>query len=152
MSRHYLVSAARMPDTRQAAAGNRTAGDAISRALGRAVVLAYLDEVDMVLVMTVAHGFCGQPFLAEQLQAVSQVRQWIAASGRDVNAEVDGGIKPVAACRPSRHAPTCSGQHPILFIAVPRRYSVLGTMVPSQVGRDHRPIDEHIQGQCQRQQ
>ena len=59
----------------------------------------YLDEVDMVLVMTVAPGFGGQPFLDDQLDAVRQVREWITAAGRDIHVEVDGGIKPDTAQR-----------------------------------------------------
>ena len=77
-------------------AGGRP-GISLSPGTDPAAVQDYLDEVDMVLVMTVAPGFGGQPFLTEQLQAVRQVRQWIAAKSLDVHVEVDGGIKPPTA-------------------------------------------------------
>lgn len=74
-------------------------GISLSPGTDPAAVRDHLDEVDMVLVMTVAPGFGGQPFLDDRLQAVSQVRQWIAASGREIHVEVDGGIKPDTAGR-----------------------------------------------------
>ena len=57
-------------------------------------VYDYLDDVDMVLVMTVRPGFGGQAFMVEQLDVVAQIRQWLEESGRDIPIEVDGGIKP----------------------------------------------------------
>ena len=79
-------------------AGGR-AGISLSPRTDPAAVQDYLDEVDMVLVMTVAPGFGGQPFLDDRLQAVRQVREWITAAGRDIHVEVDGGIKPDTARR-----------------------------------------------------
>ena len=51
----------------------------------------------MVLVMTVAPGFGGQPFLTEQLGVVETVRRWVAGTGRAIDIEVDGGIVPATA-------------------------------------------------------
>lgn len=51
-----------------------------------------VDFVDMVLVMTVEPGFGGQSFMAEQMQKVQHFRDAIAASGREVLLEVDGGV------------------------------------------------------------
>ena len=79
-------------------AGGRP-GISLSPGTDPAAVQDYLDEVDMVLVMTVAPGFGGQPFLDDRLQAVRQVREWIAAAGRNIHVEVDGGIKPDTARR-----------------------------------------------------
>jgi len=79
-------------------AGGRP-GISLSPGTDPAAVRAFLDEVDMVLVMTVAPGFGGQPFLDAQLDAVGQVRRWIAESGREIHLEVDGGIKPATAKR-----------------------------------------------------
>ena len=50
------------------------------------------DLLDLVLIMTVNPGFGGQAFLASQLPKIAAVRKRIAASGRDVMLEVDGGI------------------------------------------------------------
>ncbi len=53
-----------------------------------------LDELDLVLVMSVNPGFGGQAFIPSSLVKLRAVRERIAASGRDVRLEVDGGIKP----------------------------------------------------------
>ena len=52
-----------------------------------------LDEIDLVLVMSVNPGFGGQGFIESALRKVEQVRKRIDASGRDIRLEVDGGIK-----------------------------------------------------------
>jgi ribulose-phosphate 3-epimerase len=53
-----------------------------------------LDELDLVLLMSVNPGFGGQAFIPSTLGKLKTVRQRIAASGRAVRLEVDGGIKP----------------------------------------------------------
>lgn len=50
------------------------------------------DMIDLILIMTVNPGFGGQTFLSSQLTKISAARARIAASGRDVMLEVDGGI------------------------------------------------------------
>lgn len=55
-------------------------------------VKPYLDKVDMVLVMTVEPGFGGQKFMANMMPKVSQIREWITQSGREIALEVDGGV------------------------------------------------------------
>jgi len=56
-------------------------------------VLQYvIDEVDLILVMTVNPGFGGQEFLRSQLQKIRNLREMIDRSGRDIGLEVDGGI------------------------------------------------------------
>jgi ribulose-phosphate 3-epimerase len=52
-----------------------------------------IDKVDLVLVMSVNPGFGGQSFIPSALRKIGQVREQIAASGRDIRLEVDGGIK-----------------------------------------------------------
>ncbi len=51
-----------------------------------------LDQVDLVLCMTVFPGFGGQAFMAEVLAKVAEVRAAIDARGLAVDLEVDGGI------------------------------------------------------------
>ncbi|MCC6172523.1 MAG: ribulose-phosphate 3-epimerase [Gammaproteobacteria bacterium] len=53
-----------------------------------------IDKVDMVLLMSVNPGFGGQAFIPAVLPKIAQARARIAASGRDIRLEVDGGIKP----------------------------------------------------------
>jgi len=52
-----------------------------------------LDNLDMVLLMSVNPGFGGQSFIPYVLEKVSQVRAMIDASERRVRLEVDGGVK-----------------------------------------------------------
>jgi ribulose-phosphate 3-epimerase len=56
-----------------------------------------MDMVDLILIMTVNPGFGGQQFLASQLPKIAAARERIAASGREVMLEVDGGINPETA-------------------------------------------------------
>lgn len=51
-----------------------------------------IEQVDLILVMTVNPGFGGQKFLSSQLKKISNIRQKIAKSGKIINLEVDGGI------------------------------------------------------------
>jgi len=63
-----------------------------------AKMLDYLiDEIDLVLVMSVNPGFGGQSFIASQLRKIEAVRKAIDKSGRDIRLEVDGGINPETA-------------------------------------------------------
>jgi ribulose-phosphate 3-epimerase len=58
-----------------------------------AKMLDYLiDEVDLVLVMSVNPGFGGQSFIPGQLRKIEAIRKLIDKSGRDIRLEVDGGI------------------------------------------------------------
>jgi ribulose-phosphate 3-epimerase len=51
-----------------------------------------LDEVDLILVMSVNPGFGGQSFITSQLHKVQALRRMIDASGRDIILEIDGGL------------------------------------------------------------
>lgn len=52
-----------------------------------------IDDLDLILVMSVNPGFGGQSFIDSALRKVEAVRRRIEASGRDIRLEVDGGIK-----------------------------------------------------------
>jgi ribulose-phosphate 3-epimerase len=52
-----------------------------------------MDEIDLVLVMSVNPGFGGQSFIPGSLKKIARIRKLIDASGRDIRLEVDGGIK-----------------------------------------------------------
>jgi ribulose-phosphate 3-epimerase len=63
-----------------------------------AKMLDYLiDEIDLVLVMSVNPGFGGQSFIGSQLGKIEAVRRMIDKSGRDIRLEVDGGVTPETA-------------------------------------------------------
>lgn len=55
-------------------------------------VKPYLDEVDLILVMTVEPGFGGQAFMEDMLPKISEIDKMIKLSGREIYLQVDGGI------------------------------------------------------------
>ncbi len=52
-----------------------------------------IDQLDLVLIMSVNPGFGGQSFIDGALRKIERVRRLIDASGKDIRLEVDGGIK-----------------------------------------------------------
>ena len=56
-----------------------------------------LEEVDLVLVMSVNPGFGGQKFIASQLKKIEAIANRVAKSDLVVDIEVDGGIDPATA-------------------------------------------------------
>jgi ribulose-phosphate 3-epimerase len=58
-----------------------------------------LEEVDLVLVMSVNPGFGGQSFIAGQLRKIAAIRKRIDAAGLAIDLEVDGGIDKESARR-----------------------------------------------------
>lgn len=65
-------------------------------------ILPYLEQLDLVLVMTVEPGFGGQSFLEEQLDTIRQVRELIGRYNPGCELEVDGGINQKTAARAVR--------------------------------------------------
>ncbi len=57
-----------------------------------------LDDIDLVLIMTVNPGFGGQKFIDSQLPKIRRVREMIG--NRDIRLELDGGVTP-------ENAPAC---------------------------------------------
>jgi ribulose-phosphate 3-epimerase len=53
-----------------------------------------LEEIDLVLVMSVNPGFGGQKFIASQLRKIEAIAKRVAKEGLDIMIEVDGGIDP----------------------------------------------------------
>ena len=53
-----------------------------------------IDEIDLILIMSVNPGFGGQSFIDSALRKLEAARRRIDQSGRDIRLEVDGGIKP----------------------------------------------------------
>ena len=51
-----------------------------------------IDEIDLILVMTVNPGFGGQSFIHPLLNKITDLRNIIDASGRNIDLQVDGGI------------------------------------------------------------
>jgi ribulose-phosphate 3-epimerase len=63
-----------------------------------AKMLDYLiDDVDLILVMSVNPGFGGQSFIDSQLKKIEAIRKMIDKTGRTIDLEVDGGIDTLTA-------------------------------------------------------
>ena len=58
-----------------------------------------LEDVDLVLVMSVNPGFGGQSFIDSQLRKIAAIRKAIDATGKAIDLEVDGGIDPATLAR-----------------------------------------------------
>ena len=61
------------------------------------VIQWMMDEVDLILVMSINPGFGGQTFMHSQLKKIEALRAMIDAEGRDIPLEVDGGVTPETA-------------------------------------------------------
>lgn len=55
-------------------------------------VESVLDQVDLMLVMSVNPGFGGQSFMTSQLKKIERLARMIETTGRDIILEVDGGV------------------------------------------------------------
>jgi len=76
-------------------AGGAKAGLVLNPGTHPDVVDPVIDELDLILVMSVNPGFGGQSFIASQLDKIRILADKIKASGRDIILEVDGGVNPV---------------------------------------------------------
>jgi len=68
------------------------AGVAINPATSLSAVEEILSEIDLLLMMTVNPGFGGQKFIESSFAKIRKARQMIAATGKNIALEVDGGI------------------------------------------------------------
>jgi ribulose-phosphate 3-epimerase len=68
------------------------AGLVLNPATPLSVLEEYIDELDMVLLMSVNPGFGGQKFINSVLNKISQARTLIDKTNKDIRLEVDGGI------------------------------------------------------------
>ncbi|WP_018148953.1 ribulose-phosphate 3-epimerase [Henriciella marina] len=74
-------------------------GVAINPGTPHEIVDPIIDDVDMILVMSVNPGFGGQSFIDSQLRKIEAFRRKIDACGRDIILEVDGGVNSEVAPR-----------------------------------------------------
>ncbi len=52
-----------------------------------------IDDLDMILIMSVNPGFGGQKFIPDSLRKLRAARRIIDESGKDIRLEIDGGVK-----------------------------------------------------------
>jgi ribulose-phosphate 3-epimerase len=70
----------------------RRAGVSLNPATPAKALDYVLEDLDLVLVMSVNPGFGGQSFIDSQLRKIEAIRKRIDASGKKIDLEVDGGI------------------------------------------------------------
>jgi ribulose-phosphate 3-epimerase len=73
------------------------AGVVFNPSTSPSVIDYMMDEVDLILVMSINPGFGGQSFMRSQLAKITRLRSMIDATGRDIALEVDGGVTPETA-------------------------------------------------------
>lgn len=73
------------------------AGVSINPATPSSTLTDVVQDVDLILVMTVNPGFGGQSFIQGTLKKLEELRRMINDSGRDIRLEVDGGIDTATA-------------------------------------------------------
>ncbi len=61
------------------------------------VLLPYVEQLDLILVMTVEPGFGGQSFMHDMLPKIAELRELIDRVNPTCELEVDGGVDPVTA-------------------------------------------------------
>lgn len=71
----------------------KKAGVSINPATPASTLEVIIDEVDLILVMSVNPGFGGQSFIPSMLPKIKQLREMVERSGRSIEIEVDGGVK-----------------------------------------------------------
>ena len=80
-------------------AAGRTCGLALRPATPFEAVVPFLDQIDLLLVMTVEPGFGGQPFMPEMLDKVRTAAGLRTERGLEFRIEVDGGINHTTAAQ-----------------------------------------------------
>lgn len=73
--------------------GGCTAGLVLNPATPLHCLDHLMNDIDLILVMSVNPGFGGQAFIPESLEKIAAIRQRIDASGRNIRLQVDGGVK-----------------------------------------------------------
>jgi ribulose-phosphate 3-epimerase len=75
----------------------KKAGIALNPATPAKMLDYLIDEIDLVLVMSVNPGFGGQSFVSSQLRKIEAIRKMIEKTGRPILLEVDGGVDTTTA-------------------------------------------------------
>jgi ribulose-phosphate 3-epimerase len=77
----------------------KKAGLSLNPATPVSVIDSLIDQLDLILVMTVNPGFGGQKFIENQIEKIQEIRRRIDESGLSIDLEVDGGIDALTAKR-----------------------------------------------------
>ncbi len=77
----------------------KRAGVSLNPATPAAAIESVIEELDLVMVMSVNPGFGGQAFIPGVLKKVEALRRMIDATGKTIDLEIDGGINAQTAAR-----------------------------------------------------
>ena len=78
-------------------ASGKRAGLSLNPGTPAGAIDELMDEIDLILVMTVNPGFGGQKFIESQIKKISEIRQRIDDCNRQIDLQVDGGIDQTTA-------------------------------------------------------
>jgi ribulose-phosphate 3-epimerase len=70
------------------------AGVSLNPATSLVTVENVMEDLDLILIMTVNPGFGGQKFIPQSLNKIAKARKMIEKTGKDIFLEVDGGVNP----------------------------------------------------------
>lgn len=76
---------------------NKKVGLSIKPKTPASALEPFIDDLDLVLVMTVEPGFGGQSFMEDMVKKISEVKELAEKHGKEIYIEVDGGISPKTA-------------------------------------------------------
>lgn len=111
------------------------AGVALNPATALELVQPVLEDIDLVLVMSVNPGFGGQSFIEGSLARLEQMRQMIdhstARTGRTIHLQVDGGINPSTAAK---------------VVKAGANVLVAGSAIFGAPNHDYRSAIQHLRG------
>jgi ribulose-phosphate 3-epimerase len=113
-------------------------GLAINPPTAIGLVQPYLEQVDLLLIMTVNPGFGGQPFIVETLPKIQQAQVWRQEKSLDYRIEVDGGINfaTAAECARAGADTFVSGTglfgQPSLKVAIKKMRKLVSSARPAQ--------------------
>ncbi|MDR2526403.1 MAG: ribulose-phosphate 3-epimerase [Rickettsiales bacterium] len=70
---------------------NKKVGVALNPSVNENILEYAIDEIDLILIMSVSPGFGGQGFINSQLEKIKRVKKLVG--NRNIEIEVDGGVK-----------------------------------------------------------
>ena len=92
MTIHFEAASDVMKSVREVKAAGLKVGLALKPATPVEEILPYLEELDMVLLMSVEPGFGGQSFRPETLDKIRLARKYMQEKNLDIDIEIDGGV------------------------------------------------------------
>jgi len=110
------------------------AGVVLNPATSEETLRYVMEQVDLILVMSVNPGFGGQSFIEGVLPKLEAIRKMIDASGRPIDLEIDGGISPETAERAVRAGARALVAGNAIFTHAPYDRAISAILAEAQKG------------------